>query len=81
VLIKSIKTKHKGTSIFKIEFSKEGSYVLTLAGNCQEEQASMDKGAFMMANNNYSSLGMNTNNTTNNTFGLSAHHSLEYISI
>ncbi len=34
-----------------------------------------------MTNNNYNSLGMKTNNTPNNTFGLPAHHSLEYISI
>lgn len=43
----------------------------------------MDKGAFLMSSNNYSSLGMNTNNAstrnTNAMFG--GYNSLDYISV
>lgn len=43
----------------------------------------MDKGTFLMSNNNYSSLGMNTNNASNkNTNGMpGAYNNLDYISV
>jgi WD40 repeat protein len=76
VLLKSIKTRHKGESIFKIEFSRQGTHVLTLAGYCHEEAYQSPK-PYMLSNPNFSNNGSQSRNNQLQPY----QNSLDYISV
>lgn len=76
--MRSIKTRHKSGSIYKAEFSRQGTYVLTLSGCSNDDSntnSQYDRNSYLSStsNKNFTSLlgntggsyGMGYNNNNN----------------
>ena len=56
--MKAIKTRHKSGSIYKLEFSRQGTYVMTLSG-CSDTtnlNQQFDRNSYLSTNKNIASM-------------------------